>query len=180
MLRCAELVSDLREQELAHLCWEDLDIEHVSIRVVAKPEWNFFIKDHEEGNVTIPYSHMNALWELKQYTPKGAEPRLVFPGANGQPERHMLGKLKITARNAGLNCGTCETCLKRKECGNLVSPQVPPDIRNRTGARLDYDLASIRKQLGHKPGSEATFRYLAPLHHQQIRENGLERLFEGV
>lgn len=46
--------------------------------------------------------------------------------------------------------------------------------------REGYDIVSVRKLLGHKPGSEATFRYLAPLHGTGLREKGLDQLFAGV
>ena len=46
--------------------------------------------------------------------------------------------------------------------------------------RKGYDIATVRKQLGHKPGSEATFRYLAPLQIDIVRKKGIDELFGDV
>jgi len=46
--------------------------------------------------------------------------------------------------------------------------------------RKGYDIATVRKQLGHKPGSEATFRYLAPLQIEVVRKKGIDDLFGNL
>jgi hypothetical protein len=41
-----------------------------------------------------------------------------------------------------------------------------------------YDISTVRKLMGHKPGSEATFRYLAPMLHEEFRRKGVYNVFE--
>ena len=41
-----------------------------------------------------------------------------------------------------------------------------------------YDISTVRKMMGHKPGSEATFRYLAPMLHEELRKKGVDLVFE--
>ena len=39
--------------------------------------------------------------------------------------------------------------------------------------------STVRKLMGHKPGSEATFRYLAPMLHEELRRKGANNVFEN-
>ena len=178
------LTSGLRESELMYLYWTDLDMENCSIKVTAKPEYGFLIKDHEERNVTVPYKTYRMLLDL--YADGGAVMhrkgcKLVFPTAGGKPDRHMLRTMKRIAYRAKLNCGKCGSCVKTRgrECEKWYLHKLRASYGTEL-ARMGYDLASIRQQLGHKPGSEATFRYLAPLHHEQVRKKGLEKLFKNL
>jgi hypothetical protein len=42
--------------------------------------------------------------------------RLVFATKNGNPDNHMLEKLKQIGQVAGLNRGTSSTCIDENEC----------------------------------------------------------------
>jgi len=42
-----------------------------------------------------------------------------------------------------------------------------------------YDISTVRKLMGHKPGSETTFRYLAPMLHEELRRKGVYDVFEN-
>jgi hypothetical protein len=43
-----------------------------------------------------------------------------------------------------------------------------------------YDISTVRKLMGHKPGSEATFRYLAPMLHEELRRKGVYNVSENL
>lgn len=102
--------------------------------------------------------------------------RLVFATKGGHPDNHMLEKLKGIWRHAGLNCGTCPTCIDKNECERGYLHK----FRSAYGTMMlrKYDISTVRKMMGHKPGSEATFRYLAPMLHKELRKKGVDVAFE--
>ncbi len=181
------LLTGFREDEVMYLYWSDLDFERGTLRVTAKPEFDFTVKDYEERTVAVPHENlMGELYKLKQSSfilelKSGKPCRLVFPTAGGKPNSHMLRLCKRIAHRAGLNCKECETCVKSegKECEHYFLHK----FRATYGTELlrkGYDIATVRKQLGHKPGSEATFRYLAPLQIDVVRKKGIDDLFGSV
>ncbi len=181
------LLTGFREDEVMYLYWGDLDFDRGTLRVTAKPEFDFAVKDYEERTVAVPYD--NLMGELYKLHPSnrisrlnsGKPCRLVFPTAGGKPNYHMLRLCKRIAHRAGLNCKECETCVKSggKECEHWFLHK----FRATYGTELlrkGYDIATVRKQLGHKQGSEATFRYLAPLQIEVVRKKGIDNLFGNV
>lgn len=173
------LVTGFREDEIRFLTWADLDWKNYTIKVTPKPEYDFVIKDHEERTVPVPPWDMKNLetkkifWE-QTYKRKH---RLVFATRNGNPDNHMLEKLKTIWRAAGLNCGTCSTCIEKNECERAYLHK----FRSTYGTMMlrKYDISTVRKLMGHKPGSEATFRYLAPMLHEELRRKGVYNVFEN-
>ena len=173
------LVTGFREDEIRFLTWADLDWKNHTIKVTPKPEYDFVIKDHEERTVPVSPWDMKSLqvkkifWE-QTYKRKH---RLVFATKNGNPDNHMLEKLKRIWRAAGLNCGTCPTCIEKNECERAYLHK----FRSTYGTMMlrKYDISTVRKLMGHKPGSEATFRYLAPMLHEELRRKGVNNVFEN-
>ena len=103
------LLTGFREDEVRFLAWGDLDVEAGTLRVTAKPQYDFAIKDHEERRVPVPFWHVNQ-FERKvnfkrflrpDWKPQDSE--LVFPTASGRPDGHHLEKCKRIARRAGLD-----------------------------------------------------------------------------
>jgi integrase len=181
------LLTGFREDEVMYLYWSDVDFDRGTLRVTAKPEFDFTVKDYEERTVAVPHDNlMGELYKLEESNRisqmENGEPcRLVFPTAGGKPNFHMLRLCKRIAHRAGLNCKECDTCVKSggKECEHWFLHK----FRATYGTELlrkGYDIATVRKQLGHKPGSEATFRYLAPLQVEVVREKGIDELFENI
>jgi integrase len=72
--------------------------------VRAKPEYSFQPKDREEREVPVPD---DLLAKLKAHVAKHPQQRLLFPNRRGQPQKHMIRRLKRTALKAGLNCKEC-------------------------------------------------------------------------
>jgi integrase len=172
------LQAGLREDELKFLYWEDVDFIHGTLKVRAKPEYDFLIKDHEERTVTVPMSLTEALREHKKNNPH----RLVFATRSGLPNTHLLELCKRIANRAKVHCthDWCRGCCRKpKRCEHWYLHKFRATYATEL-LRQGYDIVTVRKQLGHKPGSDATFRYLAPLHGTGLREKGIDQLFSAV
>jgi integrase len=94
-----------REQEVQHAEWSDIDWQHHTFTVKAKPQWGFTPKSHEAR--TIPFGS-KLLKRLKEWR-KEVDPdcTLIFPNTKCRPNGHFLRYLKSAAKKAGLNCGHC-------------------------------------------------------------------------
>jgi len=110
------LTTGLREREAMHL--EFVDISHARrvLQVRSKPAYGHRIKDAEEREMPLTAKLVKQLLAYKERHP---DARLVFGkrgGIEDAPDGHLLRRLKVLVRNAGLNCGTCSTCISSKEC----------------------------------------------------------------
>jgi integrase len=47
------LTTGLRDQELRHLCWSDLDLSERKLRVAGKPQYNWRIKSWEQRELPL-------------------------------------------------------------------------------------------------------------------------------
>jgi len=166
------LLTGFREDEVRFLCWGDMDVDAGTLRVTAKPQYDFAIKDHEERRVPVPFWHMNQfeakvdLQKLRNRDWKPKDNELVFPTSSGRPDGHHLEKCKRIARRAGLDESRFWLHKFRSHYATHM-------------LRSGFDIITVRKLLGHKPGSQATFRYLAPLPFEEMREKGFHEVFEA-
>ena len=87
----------LREQELAHLHWSDLNLAKGILAVRAKPEEGFIPKGWEERKIPLHPELVTLLKEL----PRRHEV-LVFPTFKGNPNGHLLRMLKDVVSRARL------------------------------------------------------------------------------
>jgi integrase len=87
----------LREQELAHLHWADLNLVKGILTVRAKPEEGFIPKDWEEREIPL---HPKLVMLLKEVPRRHAD--LVFPTLKGNPNGHLLRMLKDVVARAKL------------------------------------------------------------------------------
>jgi integrase len=104
------LGSSLREREVTFAEWDDLDFEKGTIRVHAKKDVGFTVKNHESRIVPLPTDLVEA---LKVRYEKRSHDRWIFVSENSKPEGHFLRKLKTLALRAGLNCGRCRTTIAK-------------------------------------------------------------------
>lgn len=104
------LCTGFRDQEIAHLEWEDIDIHHGTISVTAKP--GFTPKSYEVRSVPVPRALIASLKERM----KGSTSKLIFPSpphptkkknTGDKPDNHLLDLCKQVAFRGGLNCGRC-------------------------------------------------------------------------
>lgn len=108
----------LREREIMHAEWPDVDSHHATFRVQSKvrKEWRFMPKDAEQRVIPIPSDLLHSLTAWRKSRPQTG---LIVGNDDDKPEGHLLRKLKALARNAGLNCGRCEGCQRKgakQEC----------------------------------------------------------------
>jgi integrase len=148
------LKSGMREMELAHAYKTNVvkDEDGWTIRVEEKEvcEWHdkWSPKTWEERSIRIPAALGEALVAFgKSYVP---ESLLLFPREDGKLNGHLLRELKQVVAKAKMDPAqfrlhafrsTFTTTLLRKGLG----------------------YAEIRQQLGHKPGSDTIYKYIAAL-----------------
>jgi integrase len=139
----------LREREISHAEWGDLDKHHGTFRVQAKvrEDWRFSPKDSEQRDIPVP---TDLLKSLKQWHEAHPETVLIVGNDEDKPEGHLLRKLKTLVRNAGLNCGKCEGCLREgssAECERWFLHRFRSTYLTKIVRKMD--LESARKFAGH-------------------------------
>jgi integrase len=150
------LTLGLRDQELMHLEWVDVQRESNVVRVTSKPEWGFRIKDSEERD--IPTS-AELLARLKAWREQYPNTRLVVGTKTDRPDGKLLRTLKRLAKRAGLNCGVCEGCRTTLgECQRWTLHKFRRTYAT-TLLRNGVDLATVQKYMGHSDLA-STMRYL--------------------
>jgi integrase len=130
----------LREQELAHLRWTDLNLLKAHLAVRAKPEAGFIPKDWEEREVPLHPKLVIALQELPR-----RHANLVFPTLKGNANGHLLHMLKQIVDRAKLR-GRWYLHKFRKTFA--------------TRALENGDIRTVQALLGHK-NITTTARYLS-------------------
>ena len=61
------LMTGMREQEMIHLTWPDIDLTHGVVRVRHKPEFGWMPKAYKEREIPIPDKLVQSLkaWKAK-------------------------------------------------------------------------------------------------------------------
>jgi len=90
----ALLYTGLREQELCHLTWDDVDFKKKPLRVTAKPEEKFTPKTWEERDIEMSDRLIQALNLLPHRA------RWVFPTVGGKRHAHVYKIVERVAENA--------------------------------------------------------------------------------
>jgi integrase len=165
------LMSGAREEELTHLYKRDVRMNDDGswiIRVEGKPELrDWSPKTHEERSVNIPaYLGKELLEFSKRYMPNSP---MLFPtmprhgSKGGKVNGRLLDALKRDAKRAGLNPedfwlhGFRSTYATR-------------------AIRAGMDIADVRAQLGHAPGSNTIWKYVQAARSGQ-RQAAVELVF---
>jgi len=104
------LGSSLREKEVMFAEWDDIDFTRGTIRVHAKKDVGFTVKNHEDRRVPLPTDLLELFKERRGNRRHG---RWIFVSNSGKPEGHFLRKLKTLALRAGLNCGRCRATITK-------------------------------------------------------------------
>ncbi len=147
------LLTGLREQELCHLTWADVDIgdpDNASFRVTGKP--GFSPKDYEERAIPI----QRELAELLAELPRSAA--LVFPTRTGNRQTHLLRRLKEIAGAANVADATLHK------------------FRHTYATRLlesGCDIVTVQRLMGHSD-LDTTRQYLDP--DEKLKRSAVSKL----
>ena len=113
------LLTGMRDDELAHVLWQQVDFEANVIRLAGYEIQHkgktikFELKDREARDIPLFPQLRNELLRLRAFRPNAV---FVLGTKNDLPNVKILYALKSKARKAGLNCGFCWGCAARREC----------------------------------------------------------------
>ena len=148
------LMTGMREQEVMHCSWDDINLTRGTVTVRYKPEYGFSPKNYREREIPIPAKLVERLRALKAL--KGDKTRgLVFPTAGGNPKQNFLDDLKACAERARLDK---ENFFLHKFRATFATWHLWNGV----------DLRTVQQWLGHSD-MESTMRYLKPSRSQATR-----------
>jgi integrase len=142
------LLTGMRRGEIVHLTWSDISFELGVIFIQEKPDLNWKPKTDER---IIPMSALLRDILLKQYDERHSD-RFVFPNRTGNPDTHLLDKVRKVCRRAHIKIATVHA------------------LRHSFGAHLrmaGVSLSDIGDLLGHK--DLATTQIYARVHQEHLR-----------
>lgn len=148
------LMTGMREQEVMHTYWSDVNFAASTVQVSHKPDRGWTPKAYKEREIPIP---MKLVKKLKAWKTKAAKTcGLVFPTSGCNPKLDFLDCLKACAERAKLD----------KDDFWLHK------VRSTFATRCLWagvDLRTVQQWLGHSD-MESTMRYLKPSRSQKVRE----------
>jgi len=154
------LMTGMREQEVMHCAWPDVNLTRSTVTVRYKPEYGFSPKNYREREIPIPAKLVKKLkvWKAKSDKTCG----LVFPTAGCKPKLNFLDCLKAVAERAKLGK---EDFWLHKFRATFATWSLWAGV----------DLRTVQQWLGHSD-MESTMRYLKPSRSQQVRQK-VNRIF---
>lgn len=148
------LMTGMREQEVMHLYWSDINFTASTVRVSHKPDRNWTPKAYKEREIPMPAKLVKKLKAWKAKCDKTCE--LVFPTSGCNPKLDFLDCLKACAERAKLD----------KDNFWLHKFRSTFATRCLWGG---VDLRTVQQWLGHSD-MESTMRYLKPARNQAVQE----------
>ena len=157
------LMTGMREQEVMHTYWSDINFAHATVRVSHKPDRGWTPKAYKEREIPIPANLVKSLkaWKAKADKTCG----LVFPTAGCKPKLDFLDCLKAVAERAKL------------DQDNFWLHKFRATFATRC-LWAGVDLRTVQQWLGHSD-MESTMRYLKPSRSQHVR-NKVNEIFALV
>jgi integrase len=152
------LKAGLRDQELQHVEFRDINGADKTIRVRAKPQWGFMTKVWEQRDAPIP---TDLVEDLRKWQDQRSGHTLILDTRNKTPNDKMLRSLKRLAYRAGLNCGMCDPCQERNECQEFTLHKFRRTCITKWLQGTSGDLRTVQSWAGHKDIT-STMRYLVP------------------
>ena len=147
----------LRDQEMMHLEFRDINWADKTLRIQSKEQWGFLPKTWEQREIPVPD---DLLAELAAWQNSREGQTLVLGTKHHKPNTKLLRTLKRMAHNAGLNCGRCDGCREIKECQEYTLHRFRRTYLT-TLLRNGIDLRTVQAYSGHKDLA-STMRYLRP------------------
>ena len=178
------LETGFREQEVMYTTWSDLELPEgrtglarVREKIVTTPlgrKHDFQTKNRKGRVVPLSGVLVGRLLKYKERHKDGGRGPLVFGLPNGEPDGHMLRKLKECAFRLKLNCGDCvnertqNTCTQGAWCSHWQLHAFRRTIASAWHHSENMALDKVRALLGHS-NLETTRHYLARL--GEVRED---------
>jgi len=148
------LMTGMREQEVMHTYWTDVNLTSHTVRVSHKPDRGWTPKAYKEREIPIPAKLVKSLKALKTKSDKACN--LVFPTAGCRPKLDFLDCLKAVVERADLNP---DGFWLHKFRATFATWSLWAGV----------DLRTVQQWLGHSD-MESTMRYLKPSRSQQVRD----------
>jgi integrase len=148
------LMTGMREQEVMHCSWADVNLTRSTITVRYKPEYGFSPKNYREREIPIPAKLVQSLKVWKAESDKTCG--LVFPTAGCSPKLNFLDDLKAVVERANLR--KADFWL-HKFRATFATWHLWNGV----------DLRTVQMWLGHSD-MESTMRYLKPSRSQAVRD----------
>lgn len=178
------LQSGMRDTEVRHAVWSDLNFDHATVRVKhkeasASQEWSFDPKGRKGREIPLPDFLMKLLAEAKQKS----KSKLLFPSKahwkapnarpGGKPSDEFLEYCKAISLRAGLNCGDCENaegeiCAVAPCCEHFYLHKFRATFAT-MHLQSGVDIVTVSRWLGHKD-IKTTMRYLAAARGEDVRK----------
>jgi integrase len=148
------LMTGMREQEVMHTYWSDINLNASTVRVSHKRDLGWTPKAYKEREIPIPAKLVLSLRQWKKKSDRSCN--LLFPTAGCKPKLDFLDCLKAVAARAGL------------EKDNFWLHKFRATFAT-WSLWAGVDLRTVQSWLGHSD-MESTMRYLKPSRSQQVRE----------
>jgi integrase len=178
------LQSGMRDAEVRHTLWTDLDFNHSTVRVKRKEanasqDWSFDPKGRKGREIPLPDFLMKMLAEAKEKS----KSKLLFPSKphwkapnarpGGKPSDEFLEYCKAIALRAGLNCGDCENaegeiCAVAPCCEHFYLHKFRSTFAT-MHLQSGVDIVTVSRWLGHKD-IKTTMRYLTAARGLNVRK----------
>jgi integrase len=140
------LMTGMREQEVQHCAWSDVDLTGAVVKVTHKPDLGWTPKAYKERVIPIPARLVTSLRSAFKAKVNGCA--LVFPTAGCRPKLDFLDCLKACAERAELDKADFWLHKFRATFATLH-------------LRAGVDLRTVQDWMGHSD-IESTMRYLSP------------------
>jgi len=177
------LQSGMRDAEVRHAVWTDIDFNHGTVKVKRKEanasqKWSFDPKSRKSREIPLPDFLMKLLAQAKEK----AKSKLIFPSKphskapnarpGGKPSDEFLEYCKAIALRAGLNCGDCENaegeiCAVAPCCEHFYLHKFRATFAT-MHLQSGVDIVTVSRWLGHKD-VKTTMRYLTAARGEDVR-----------
>jgi integrase len=145
------LLSGMRDEELGHLLWQQVDFEANVLRLTSYEIQHkgktikLQLKDREDRDIPLFPMLRQELLQLRKIRPNTV---FVLSTRNDLPNVKILDALKRKVRKAGLNCGLCRGCVARKECHRFHTHYFRSSFAS-YALRRNPDIRKVMEWMGH-------------------------------
>jgi integrase/recombinase XerD len=147
------LMTGMREQEVMHTTWAEINLNRGAVTVRYKKEYGFSPKNYKGREIPIPTKLVKS---LKKWKTKATDCQLLFPTSGCKPKMNFLDSCKAIAKRAGLNP---DDFWLHKFRATFATWALWAGV----------DLRTVQLWMGHTD-MESTMRYLKPNRSQAVRD----------